>query len=71
MPCIYQMDDSLNKEDKHVTVLEKATGKILSGDDAPLASQLEAWLEANPGYVPAWNYIEMILAKINVPYFPH
>ena len=27
-----------------------ATGKILRGEDAPLASELEAWLEKNPGY---------------------
>ena len=47
------MDDSLNKEEKHVSVIEKETGKMLSGEEAPLASQLEAWLEANPGYVVA------------------
>merc|ERR1712038_1591774 len=27
-----------------------STGKILRGDDAPLASELESWLEKNPGY---------------------
>jgi len=26
------------------------TGQKLVGEDAPLASQLEAWLEAHPGY---------------------
>ena len=51
----HQMDDSLNKEDKHISVIEKETGKVLSGEDAPLASQLEAWLEANPGYVIAFH----------------
>ncbi|XP_022255226.1 probable global transcription activator SNF2L2 [Limulus polyphemus] len=30
--------------------METATGKMLIGDDAPLASQLEAWLEMNPGF---------------------
>jgi len=32
-----------------LSVIETATGKILSGENAPLASQLEAWLEVNPG----------------------
>merc|ERR1712038_1864228 len=27
-----------------------STGKILRGDDAPLASELESWLEKSPGY---------------------
>ena len=30
--------------------LQVATGKILRGEDAPFASELEAWLEKNPGY---------------------
>lgn len=34
-----------------VSVIETSTGKVLSGDDAPLTSQLETWLELNPGYV--------------------
>lgn len=32
-----------------VAVIEKATGKILSGEDAPLSSELTEWLERNPG----------------------
>lgn len=32
-----------------VSVIETSTGKVLSGDDAPLTSQLETWLELNPG----------------------
>ena len=32
-----------------VSVIGTATGKVLSGDDAPLTSQLETWLELNPG----------------------
>ena len=27
-----------------------STGKILKGENAPLASDLESWLEKNPGY---------------------
>ena len=33
-----------------VRVKEISTGKILRGDDAPLVSELESWLEKNPGY---------------------
>ena len=35
---------------KQVAVINTETGQKLTGEDAPLASQLEAWLEANPGY---------------------
>jgi len=31
-------------------VIEISTGKKLSGDDAPLMSQLQAWLQQNPGW---------------------
>ena len=37
--------------DLRVKVLEVATGQILTGEEAPLASQLEAWLEMHPGFV--------------------
>ena len=33
-----------------VRVRDTTSGKILKGENAPLASELEAWLEANPGY---------------------
>ncbi len=36
-----------------IHVREISTGKILRGDEAPLASELEAWLEKNPGYEEA------------------
>ena len=35
-----------------VTVSNVSSGKILSGEDAPLASQLQTWLEMNPGWEP-------------------
>merc|ERR1712223_1556509 len=41
-------EDSMTEQRVHVK--EVATGKILRGEDAPLASELEAWLEKNPGY---------------------
>ncbi len=46
------MDDDENSQssDVHVTVVETATGKQLKGEEAPLASQLNAWLESNPGW---------------------
>ena len=36
--------------DVRLNVIETATGKLLTGEEAPLASQLDAWLEMNPGY---------------------
>lgn len=44
------MDESSNTSDMRISVIETCTGRILSGDTAPLASQLEAWLELNAGY---------------------
>ncbi|XP_073979310.1 ATP-dependent helicase brm-like isoform X2 [Rhodnius prolixus] len=45
-------DESSQMSDLHVTVVETATGHQLQGDEAPLASQLGAWLEAHPGWEP-------------------
>lgn len=36
--------------DARVSVMETATGNTLTGEDAPLASQLQAWLDAHPGW---------------------
>lgn len=44
------VDDSSQSSDLHVTVMETATGKTLSGDEAPLASEVDAWLDAHPGW---------------------
>lgn len=35
--------------DVRVSVYEVATGRVLSGEEAPLSSQLDAWLEMHPG----------------------
>jgi len=43
----FQADDGSG--DVRLNVMETATGKILTGEDAPLSSQLESWLEMNPG----------------------
>ncbi|ESO94903.1 hypothetical protein LOTGIDRAFT_207958 [Lottia gigantea] len=41
---------NLSNPEKRVTVVHTATGNILSGDDAPLARDLDEWMERNPGY---------------------
>lgn len=43
-------DDGSQGSDKPVTVIESSTGKVLSGDDAPMLSQLQQWLEMHPGW---------------------
>ncbi|CAH1772648.1 unnamed protein product [Owenia fusiformis] len=47
------MDESSNMSDMRVNVIEVNTGKVLSGPDAPMASQLDTWMEMNPGYMVA------------------
>lgn len=47
-------DDGSQGSDRPVTVVETATGKVLSGDDAPMLSQLQQWLEVHPG----WEAVE-------------
>ncbi|XP_035698994.1 transcription activator BRG1-like isoform X1 [Branchiostoma floridae] len=44
------VDESSQFSDLTINVIETATGRVLSGAEAPKASQLEAWLEMNPGY---------------------
>lgn len=44
------LDDSSQQSDMRITVIETSTGRKLKGNDAPLASQLETWLEVHPGY---------------------
>ena len=41
--------DENSMSDVRIHVKEVSTGRILRGEDAPLASELEAWLEKNPG----------------------
>ena len=42
--------DENSMSDMRIHVKEISTGKILRGEDAPLASELEEWMKANPGY---------------------
>lgn len=44
------IDESSQNTDLHVTVIETATGKTLSGDEAPLASDVDVWLDSHPGW---------------------
>jgi SWI/SNF-related matrix-associated actin-dependent regulator of chromatin subfamily A protein 2/4 len=43
-------DENSQMSDVHVVVVESSTGRQLRGEEAPLASQLGAWLEAHPGW---------------------
>lgn len=49
-------DTSLNEktdeeeDDRHVKVVNSATGQVLEGADAPKSSELEAWLDTHPGW---------------------
>ena len=36
--------------DKRIVVIEKTTGKILTGDKAPTEAELCSWLEKNPSF---------------------
>ena len=44
------LDESSQMSDVRIHVKELSTGKIVRGEEAPLASELESWLEKNPGY---------------------
>ncbi|PNF39261.1 hypothetical protein B7P43_G16705 [Cryptotermes secundus] len=47
-------EEGSQSADTGVTVVEIATGKQLTGEEAPLTSQLQAWLDAHPG----WEVLE-------------
>ncbi|KAH6941212.1 hypothetical protein HPB50_015102 [Hyalomma asiaticum] len=49
-PMDAMVDESSQHSDLRVNVIETATGKVIEGKDAPLASQLDAWLEMHPGF---------------------
>ncbi|XP_026107072.1 probable global transcription activator SNF2L2 isoform X2 [Carassius auratus] len=44
------IDETSQMSELPVKVIQTETGKVLQGTDAPKSSQLEAWLEMNPGY---------------------
>lgn len=43
-------DDETPDADRHVPVVDTETGVVLKGDDAPVAHDLDLWLETHPGY---------------------
>lgn len=45
-------EDGATNDDTRVGVIETSTGRTLTGDEAPLMSQLSAFLEAHPGWEP-------------------
>lgn len=45
-------EDGGSNDDTRVGVIETITGRTLTGDEAPLMSQLSAFLEAHPGWEP-------------------
>lgn len=47
------IEDDCEALDSHITVVETATGKTLSGDDAPLLRNLQQWLKYHPG----WEFV--------------
>ncbi|XP_030758143.1 ATP-dependent helicase brm-like [Sitophilus oryzae] len=48
---VLEHDDECSQgSDKPIAVIELATGKKLFGEDAPLMSQLQVWLQQNPGW---------------------
>ncbi|XP_023289074.1 ATP-dependent helicase brm isoform X2 [Orussus abietinus] len=45
-------EDGGSNDDVRIGVIETSSGRTLTGDDAPLMSQLSAFLEAHPGWEP-------------------
>lgn len=43
-------EDGSQGSDRPITVVETATGNKLSGEEAPMLSQLQEWLSQNPGW---------------------
>ena len=43
-------DDETPEGNRHVPVVDTETGMVLKGDDAPIADNLDSWLESHPGY---------------------
>uniref|UniRef100_A0AAG5DSZ4 ATP-dependent helicase brm n=1 Tax=Anopheles atroparvus TaxID=41427 RepID=A0AAG5DSZ4_ANOAO len=50
---IEHLDEHCEASDCRVTVMETATGKTISGDEAPFLRDLSGWLQLHPG----WEYV--------------
>ncbi|XP_039271733.2 SWI/SNF-related matrix-associated actin-dependent regulator of chromatin subfamily A member 2-like isoform X2 [Styela clava] len=42
--------EKVDDADRHIAVLNTETGEVMTGDDAPRASNLDAWLEMHPNF---------------------
>jgi len=40
----------MSNAERKISVVEKETGKVLSGDEAPTQGELQNWLLAHPGW---------------------
>ncbi len=47
---IFKLVLGKDDDDPRVEVREVSSGRCLTGEEAPLASQLDAWLETHPGW---------------------
>lgn len=43
-------ENSQSATEVRVSVIERETGKVLKGEEAPTAAELQGWLEAHPGW---------------------
>lgn len=51
MESLLEVDDDASQgADRPISVMETITGKKLTGDDAPMLSQLQNFLAQNPGW---------------------
>lgn len=51
MESLLELDeDGSQGSDRPISVVESSTGKKLTGDDAPMLSQLQDFLAQNPGW---------------------
>lgn len=41
---------TVKNQSQRITVFERATGKCLSGSNAPSAANLKSWLKEHPGF---------------------
>lgn len=45
-------ENSQSATEVRVSVIERETGKVLKGEEAPTAAELQAWLDVHPGWEP-------------------
>ena len=55
--CMHVQEEGGEGSDKRVAVVETSTGNKLTGEEAPLKSELEKWLQEHPGYVEWYDRV--------------